>query len=409
MSARPTLRKALARVNARVTLFAASLVAVAMLVVGFLVARDYAQQQLRLSAQAASYTVEPALVFDDRSAIAEAVRPFTENRETARIDVRGANGVSLFEWQAETTDLHFWGEGQLRALAALSPAEWPVMHEGRRIGTVIVSGSADGLAHLLARGLGWMAACLLVIGIAAWLLTRRLQRAVAEPLAAMAQAAHEMREDRAFYRRLPGAEIAEIDSLSEDFNALLAEIQTWHDAVESEHESLAWRAMHDALTGLANRASFEGQVARAAQDAAASDGTLGLLYMDANGFKRVNDAWGHAAGDALLIEIAERIKACTGRDDLVGRLGGDEFVVLLTGADAAGRARDLANSIRAAMAPDFALPGGGIVQPGMSVGTASFPADATDAPGLIAAADAAMYADKQRLAAGQSLPTQTQE
>jgi diguanylate cyclase (GGDEF)-like protein len=400
MRTRPTLRDALARVNARVTLFAACLMAVAMLVVGFLAARDYAQQQLRVSAQAAGYTVEAALVFDDRQAIAEAVQPFTENPETARIEVRGANGAALFEWRAGATDLHFWGEGQLRALAALSPSEWPVMHDGRQIGTVIITGSADGLAHLLARGLGWMAACLLVIGIAAWLLTRRLQRAVAEPLAAMAQAAHKMREDRAYYRRLPGAEIAEIDSLSEDFNALLAEIQTWHDAVASEHESLAWRAMHDALTGLANRASFEGQVARAVEDAAASGGTLGLLYLDANGFKQVNDAWGHAAGDALLIEIAARIRACADRDDPVARLGGDEFVVLLTGPGADARTVDLASSIRAAMAPDFALPGGSIVQPGLSIGAASFPIDATDAAGLIAAADAAMYAEKQRRAVG---------
>lgn len=402
MSARPTLRSALARVNARVTLFAATLLAIAMLVVGFLAARGYAQQQLSISAQAASYTVEAALVFDDRAAIAEAVRPFIENPEMARIEVRGRNGAPLFDWQGEAARRHFWGEGQLRALAALSPSRWPVMHEGRQVGTVTVTGSADGLAHLLARGLGWMAACLVVIGIAAWLLTRRLQRAVADPLAAMARAAHEMREDRAFHRRLPGAEIAEIDSLSEDFNALLAEVQTWHDTVASEHESLAWRAMHDALTGLANRASFEGQAARAVEDAAASVGTLGLLYMDGDDFKQVNDAFGHPAGDALLIELTARIKACAGRDDLVARLGGDEFVVLLTGHDAAARAPLLAASIRTSMAPDFQLPGGAIVQPGLSVGIATYPADGRDVPALIAHADAAMYAEKQKRAAGSS-------
>jgi hypothetical protein len=216
--------------NARAILFAASLLAIATFVVVFLAARDYAQQQLHLSAQAASYTVEAALVFDDRRAIAEAVQSFTENPETARIDVLGPDGAALFQWQGETAATHFWGEEQLRALAALSPGEWPVMHQGRQVGTVIVTGSAEELVHLLARTLVWMLACLLAIGIAAWLLIRRLQRALAEPLAAMARAAHEMRKNRTFARRLPGTEIAEIDSLSEDFNALLAEIETWHDA-----------------------------------------------------------------------------------------------------------------------------------------------------------------------------------
>lgn len=229
MSAPPTLRRALARVNARMILLAASLLAVATIVTVFLAARDDSQQQLRLSAQAASYSVKAALVFDDGRAIAEAAQPFTDNPETARIEVRGADGAALFRWQGGTAS-HFWGEEQLRVFASLSPSEWPVMHGGQRVGTVIVTGSAEELVHLLARTLVWTIACLLVIGVVAWLLIRRLQRMVAEPLAAMARAAHEMRKERTFSSRLSGSEIAEIDSLSADFNALLAEIETWHDA-----------------------------------------------------------------------------------------------------------------------------------------------------------------------------------
>jgi diguanylate cyclase len=400
MSARrPTIRDALARVHTRVTLFAACLSAIGMLLVGYLAARGYAQQQLQVSAQAVSYTVEAAIVFDDRVALSEAVRPFTDNPEIQDIAVRGTDGRALFTWRREGEDRHFWGEAQLRGLSSLGSSDWPVMHDGQQIGTVAVTGTAEGLTHLLARGLVGMLACMLIIAIAARLLARRLQRDVVEPLAAMARVAHEMREERAFWRRVPGAHIAEIDSLSGDFNALLHEMQTRQEAIASEHESLAYRAMHDGLTGLANRAFFEGQIARAVEDADASGGTLGLLYMDGDDFKRVNDCFGHAAGDALLVELTARIKACIGRDDLVSRLGGDEFVVLLTGEDAAERAPLLAASIETAMAPDFSLPEGGLVQPGLSVGIAIYPADGRDAAALIRSADAAMYAEKQRRAA----------
>lgn len=392
---RPTIRDALARVHSRVTLFAVTLSAIAMLLVGYLAARDYAQKEVGLSAQTAAYNVEAALVFEDRTAIAEALAPLMTGGEIESLVVRAMDGREMFAWRA--SDAHdFPGERMLRRLAFLAPAVATVSYQGQAIGEVELAGSAEGLTHFLVRGLVGMLACLIVIAIVARSLSHRLQRAVADPLTAMARIAHEVRQKRAFERRVPGAEIAEIQSLGEDINALLAELEIWHAHVEKEHETLAYRATHDPLTGLPNRAFFENQIARALEDAAATEETLALLYLDGDDFKAVNDRHGHAAGDAVLAEMAARIKACAGPLDVVARLGGDEFVVLLIGADAAARAAPLAGDVVVASRRDFALSEAAIVQPALSVGIARYPENGRDAPTLLRHADRAMYRDKKR-------------
>jgi diguanylate cyclase (GGDEF)-like protein len=395
---RPTVRDALARVHARVTLFAVTLSAFAMLLVGYLAARDYAQKEVRLIAQAAAYNAEAALVFEDRTAMAEALAPLVRAGDVETLVVRAIDGRKMYSWRAEDGDQHFPGDRALRRIAMLSPAVTPVTYQGQRIGEVELTGSGAGLSHLLLRGLAGMLACLIVIAFVARVLSRRLQRSVADPLAAIARVAHEVREKRAFERRVPGAEIAEIDSLGDDFNALLAELEAWRSHVESEHETLAYRATHDALTGLPNRAFFENQIARALEEAETAETSVGLVYLDGDNFKAVNDHHGHAAGDAVLIEMAARIRSCVGLSDVVARLGGDEFVVLLVGGDAAARAVPMAAEIAARSQVPFTLVDGSEVRPALSAGIAFYPDHGRDAAALLRKADRAMYAEKKRRA-----------
>lgn len=395
-ASRPTIRDALARVHARVTLFAVVLSALAMLLVGYLAAREYAQKEVRLNAEAAAYNVEAALVFEDRTAMAEALAPVVRAGDIETLVVRSMDGREMYAWQAEGSDQRFPGDRALRRIAMLSPALAPVTYQGQRIGEVELTGSGAGLSHLLLRGLAGMLACLIVIAVVARALSRRLQRSVADPLAAIARVAHEVREERAFERRVPGAEIAEIDSLGDDFNALLAELEAWRAHVESEHETLAYRAMHDTLTGLPNRAFFESQIARALEEAETAETSVGLVYLDGDNFKAVNDGHGHAAGDAVLIEMAARIGSSAGLSDVVARLGGDEFVVLLIGGDAAARAVPMAAEIMAGSERPFALADGTEVRPALSAGIALYPEHGRDPAALLRKADRAMYAEKKK-------------
>jgi diguanylate cyclase (GGDEF)-like protein/PAS domain S-box-containing protein len=156
-------------------------------------------------------------------------------------------------------------------------------------------------------------------------------------------------------------------------------------------------AEHDALTGLKSRAYIEAALDRHIEVAHGKKSAVTLMFIDLDGFKSVNDRWGHAAGDAVLVEAARRLREMFKRSgDIVGRLGGDELVILIDDAEADDSiVSSLAHQLIDAFKSPFVLPEGAEVHVGASVGVASYPANAMSAKTLIQAADAAMYAVKQ--------------
>ncbi|GAA0472278.1 putative bifunctional diguanylate cyclase/phosphodiesterase [Paractinoplanes deccanensis] len=146
-------------------------------------------------------------------------------------------------------------------------------------------------------------------------------------------------------------------------------------------DQLRHEAYHDALTGLANRALFREHLA-----AAMARGDVAILFLDLDGFKEINDSLGHAAGDALLVQVADRLRAAG--PDLVARLGGDEFALITSTASAAGTAA----RILAELAVPFTVDGRGL-HAGAGIGIATS-ADATDIEQLQRNADLAMYKSK---------------
>ncbi len=152
----------------------------------------------------------------------------------------------------------------------------------------------------------------------------------------------------------------------------------------------------DPLTGLANRRALERTLAGALARAGARGRIAAVLMLDLDGFKKINDSHGHAAGDAALREVARRLRRCVRERDLVARLGGDEFVVLLNDVGgSSGAAQEACERIDAALAEPIALEEGEMTLRA-AIGVATFPADGADAPSLLAHADRAMYAAKHR-------------
>jgi diguanylate cyclase (GGDEF)-like protein len=147
-------------------------------------------------------------------------------------------------------------------------------------------------------------------------------------------------------------------------------------------------ADHDPLTGLANRRSLERTLEAALVRAASRGRAVGVLMLDLDGFKAVNDRHGHAAGDEVLREVARRLRRSVRERDLVARLGGDEFVVVLT--DLASMP-DSVERVESALAEPFA---GTDAPLRAAVGVAAFPADGATVADLLAAADRQMYAAK---------------
>lgn len=165
------------------------------------------------------------------------------------------------------------------------------------------------------------------------------------------------------------------------------------DSVQLRRE-LEIRASVDQLTSCFNRAAtleLLGSTLRA-REAEASLGTA-VVFIDLDRFKPVNDVFGHAVGDRLLIDAADRLHAATRGSDLVGRIGGDEFLVICPGVDSPAAAVEIADRIAAALTAEIDV-GVGVVALRASVGVA-WTADELDADGFIAQADAAMYQSKR--------------
>lgn len=181
-----------------------------------------------------------------------------------------------------------------------------------------------------------------------------------------------------------------------EFCGLVIVFQDFTDARALQRQ-LAHAAAHDALTGLANRSSFirtmEELVEQARKDGTTAGSGHQFMFIDLDHFKLVNDTGGHAAGDALLKQVAEAVRGVLGPEDIVARLGGDEFAVILKSGSTAG-ARIAARSIIDAIAGlNFTWDG----RPhaiGASIGLAAINADCGEADEIIARADAACYAAK---------------
>jgi diguanylate cyclase (GGDEF)-like protein/PAS domain S-box-containing protein len=154
------------------------------------------------------------------------------------------------------------------------------------------------------------------------------------------------------------------------------------------------QTMHDALTGLPNRLLLQDRLSQAMASREDRQATVALLFVDLDHFKEVNDTLGHAAGDRLLQDVAERLSSCVRDGDTVARLGGDEFVVVLLGLHDAGYAGMVAGKIVDTVSATCHIEGSALrVTP--SIGIAIFPDDAADVETLLRRADIAMYNAKQ--------------
>lgn len=164
------------------------------------------------------------------------------------------------------------------------------------------------------------------------------------------------------------------------------------DRVQSERQ-LRFMAEHDMLTGLANRYLFSSRVEDQIK-AATATAPLALLAIDLDGFKDINDLFGHAAGDTLLKHVARRLGQTIRRDDWAARLGGDEFVVIANGMNTVDDAAIVAERVRKALAAPYDI--GGISMPiSASIGVAIAPFDAILSDQLMKCADAALYRAKR--------------
>lgn len=174
----------------------------------------------------------------------------------------------------------------------------------------------------------------------------------------------------------------------------MQELQSDIANLRAREQLLMVQAHHDGLTGLANRILLTDRFENAVERAKRRNTSFGLLMIDLNDFKTINDNYGHAAGDAVLVTTAKRLVSAVRGSDTVARLGGDEFVLIIESFDKAHELHQMGRKLIDTLSESITLDAELVVNIGASVGLALYPDHGVDMNDLLYVADQAMYDSK---------------
>ena len=356
-------------------------------------------QSNQQEAQSLAEYLSPALEFDDQPAVADYLASLSNSPDVLHARVlRLDGGPSYAEYSAggPGAATNFYSE--LFGLAPLT-VRADINYRDQRRGQLELSVSLDTLIRTTAVICGFVALTSASFMALLILTSRRLNRAISNPLESMAELMARVSESGDYQSRAATSELAEIDDLSRGFNELMARIA-------SREAQIAKLANFDSLTGLRNRRGFLKRVEREIQAAEREGSALLLMYVDVDHFKSVNDSLGHDIGDEVLVEVAARIQSVLRPTDTVSRasedqfpqlarLGGDEFTVLLTRVAEPHDGLLVADRICAAVRQPVQLASQNLAV-SCSIGVAAYPGDGNSAAELVQHADSAMYHAKQQ-------------
>jgi diguanylate cyclase (GGDEF)-like protein len=403
--------------------------------------REATLNQLTSVASVIASNSSSALSFDDPEAAEHSLSALRSERMVVAACIYGAD-QQLFA-------AYYSSAGQERCAVrheseASEPRDgldvsMPISGEGDALGTIVIRSRPIDLYERLARYGGILGLVMLFSGLASLPLASKLQRFISEPILQLVEASKRVSADKDFSARAVSNSHDEVGVLVESFNEMLEQIEERDQALSRHRENLeaeverrtgelrsvnskltreiAQRqqaeerirdlAYYDGLTGLPNRQLFQERLRRSLEWAQRQHELVGLLFLDLDRFKQVNDTLGHSAGDELLRKVSDRMHNSVrlgdyvGRPDLrepegeVSRLGGDEFTVLLTRLSASEDAAKVAQRVLDELAKPIPV-GGYELYTTASIGIALYPADGEDLETLLRNADTAMYHAKSR-------------
>ncbi|MEE2002406.1 diguanylate cyclase [Alkalimonas sp. MEB108] len=399
----PSLRQVYLRTTMMVVVVSVVLLAIFIGALGMKKLTAFTQLNLQLLARSTAVTIEAAVYFDDKDIVTEQLEQLLRDADVFKARITLSGGANYLDWQ-DSAEQAPTGPGYYFIHWLLSPESSPILMQQQEIAVITLWPKGERIALYMLHGFIGLLLCLVLTLILLLWGTRHLHHIMSQPLLELASVSSMVRSKRDFSHRISRSGIAEIDQLRIDFNALLDELSQWQSNVEAAHTELQQHAYFDALTGVRNRNFFEQSLHRAIERALRQSGELAILYIDGDGFKAVNDTYGHAAGDEVLKALASRIQQQLRTTDLIARLGGDEFCVLIDGPESDVALQHLCQKIIAQVSQPIILSNQETVQVSISIGVACYPQHGDSAEALMQAADAAMYQVKGSGRNGYRLP-----
>lgn len=366
---RPTFKRTLRRISIISVLVTMTLIWLLLSISSVLALRQYAQKNLDLTAATMTRTLEAALVFSDSVAATETLAALGQQGQFSVAKVRNKNQNVIATWRYDAQDTTEKISGLISHWLFPQPVTLPILHNGSVIGEVRLTARDSVISHFIYLSLAVLTGCILLASGIALMLTRYLHNGVVEALQNITEVVHDVRTNRNFSRRVSEERIEEFHLFAQDFNSLLDEMEEWQLRLQAKNAQLLRTALHDPLTGLANRAAFRSSINALMNDDAARSSSA-LLFLDGDNFKFINDTWGHAAGDRVLIEVAKRLAEFGGDRHHPYRLGGDEFAMVLYSVHSEYEVQRICAALSQAFNRPFDLHNGHLASMTLSIGFA---------------------------------------
>lgn len=334
---------------------------------------------------------QAAVLFEDELNANEVIESLASGGDIQIAELRLSSGRVLAYYESPGSGLQSLVDRAIRRVEV----KRDIVVEDRAIGSLmLIASNATLTGAMLGLFLSDLVVSLLCVLLSIWLAARYARR-VAVPLGKLHDAMGRMIHNADYTARVPSFDVQELDELRGQFNELLARLESRDRELLDANATLAQLAFSDALTGLPNRAMFERTRLEVIRSARERGSRLGMLYLDLDGFKRINDTYGHEVGDCFLRELARRLAEWRPDEATAARRGGDEFIVLLPEPPQHAEMNGVVDRLRALLETPMVI-GTHTLKPKVSVGWAIYP-DTTDSlDDLTAAADEAMYANKSQ-------------
>ncbi len=299
-------------------------------------------------------------------------KPYKENKNIKKLKLK---------------EQQFWKGDELYTVT-------PVVVEKNLIGYLIIVHSMNRfIMHLLMQT--FFITLIVIISI---LLTSRyykiLSRKILGPISELNESTTKIITTKTLNTHVKVHNHDEIGELAKNFNIMISELAKYHEELGRQKDILAYKANHDELTDLPNRALFNDRLAVAMKKAQRNKSALSIFFLDIDYFKQINDQYGHDVGDEILKRFSQRLGECLRAADTLARIGGDEFMIILEENKELTTSKAVANKIIEAMQKPIVL-GESELMISTSIGIAIYPQDAADAEELIKNSDMAMYKAKE--------------
>jgi diguanylate cyclase (GGDEF)-like protein len=391
---RPTFKRTLRRISMISVVITMTLIWLLLCIASVVTLKQYAQKNLELTSATMSRSLEASLVFNDATAANETLATLGRQGQFSVAEVLDIHQKRFAYWSWTPDDDTDTLSTLVSRMLFPVPAAQPVVHNGKVIGEVRITARDSLISHFLWTSFAVLTGCILFAAFVALTITRSLHNGVVTALQNITDVVHDVKTNRNFSRRVEEERIEEFHRFGQDFNSLLDEMEEWQLKLQARNAQLMRTAMHDPLTGLANRAAFRSSIAALMNDASAQMNSA-LLFLDGDNFKQINDTWGHAAGDCVLIEVASRMVEFGGKRYQSYRLGGDEFAMILYGIHSAVDVQQICTALSQQFLQPYDLHNGHTAHMSLSIGFA-LAWENTSVEALLEQADRNMYQVKNQ-------------